>query len=86
MMTFEEEKLPERVFLGYMSYYVREYTPKPLRCYNCQRFGHTAPNCRGKRRCSRCGEDHEYMQCKKETQPNCCNCEREIGRVIVLQL
>lgn len=32
-----------------MTYNVREYVPKPMRCYNCQRFGHTASTCKGKR-------------------------------------
>ena len=30
--------------------------------------------CKGKRRYARCGEDHEYEQCGKGMQPNCCNC------------
>ncbi len=43
---------PKEVTLGYMTYNVREYVPKPMRCYNCQRFGHTASTCKGKRRCA----------------------------------
>ncbi len=35
-----------------MSYNVREYVPKHLRCLDCQRFGHTALNCKEKRRCA----------------------------------
>lgn len=66
--------LPSKVSLGYMMYNVREYVPKPLRCFKCQRFGHTAINCKGKRRCARCGEDHDYEKCKRGVQPKCCNC------------
>lgn len=73
LLDFEEEMLPKKVTLGFWSYSVREYVPKPMRCYNCQRFGHTAKYCKGKRRCARCGEDHEYRQCSHE-QPKCCSC------------
>ncbi len=73
VLDFEEEVLPKKVTLGFLSYSVREYVPKPMRCYSCQRFGHTAKTCKGRRRCARCGEDHEDEQCNHE-QPNCCNC------------
>lgn len=49
-----------------------EYIPKPMRCYNCQRFCHTAKSCKFRRRCARCGEEHEYGQWSHE-QPKC-NC------------
>lgn len=74
LIEFDEENLPERVYLGYLSYNVREYVPRPIRCFKCQRFGHTAQTCKGKRRCARCGEDHEYEECNKSRQPKCCNC------------
>ena len=58
--------------MGYMSFPVREYRRPPLRCYKCQRFGHTAAACRGDRRCGG-GGDHDFKQCQvKKTK--CCNC------------
>lgn len=72
LLEFEDEMLPNKVSLGYMMYNVREYVPKPLRCFKCQRFGHTALNCKGKRRCARCGEDHDYEKCRRDMQPKCC--------------
>lgn len=30
-----------------MSDIVRDYIPRPMRCYNCQKFGHVASRCRG---------------------------------------
>ena len=72
VLDFEEEVLPKKVTLGFLSYTIREYIPKPMRCYNCQRFRHTAKTCKGRRRCARCGEDHEYGQCGRE-QPKFCN-------------
>lgn len=76
MIVFEEEQLPDRVFVGYMSYDVKLYIPPPLRCYKCQRFGHTAAVCRAKKRCSKCGGEHEYEDCDKDYK-RCCNCGGE---------
>lgn len=72
-----EKTLPKSVQIGYMSYSVREYIPKPIRCYKCQRMGHTAQQCKGKMRCARCGGQHEYGKCEKETKIKCCNCGGE---------
>lgn len=73
-IEFEEEILPKKVYLGFMSYPVRMFIPKPLRCYKCQRFGHTAMNCNRQRRCARCGGDHDYGKCGSGVPPKCCNC------------
>lgn len=77
MLLFDENKLPERVYLGYLSYMVRPYVPPPLRCYKCQRFGHVAAVCRGKQRCARCGGEHDYGKCEQGVNPKCCNCGGE---------
>lgn len=57
-----------------MSYAVREYTPPPLRCFNCQRFGHVANQRRGRPKCVKCGGEHEYGRCDQEAVLKCCNC------------
>jgi len=72
-----ERTLPKAVQMGYMNYSVREYIPKPLRCYKCQRMGHTAQQCKGKLRCARCGGQHEYGKCEKDAKIKCCNCGGE---------
>lgn len=73
-IEFEGENIPKKVFLGFMSYPVRMYIPKPMRCFKCQRFGHTAKNCNRQRRCARCGGDHEYGKCGIGIPPKCCSC------------
>lgn len=50
MIHFDEENLPIKYFLGFMSFLVRLYVPPPLRCYKCQKFGYVAAVCRGKQR------------------------------------
>jgi len=47
LLQFQEEMLPTRVKVGFMSFQVRPYVPPPLRCFKCQRFGHVAAICRG---------------------------------------
>lgn len=70
VLEFEEEVISKKVTLGFESYSVRESTPRAMRCYDCQRFGHTAKTCKGRRMCARCGEDHEYGQ-RNHEQPKC---------------
>lgn len=42
MLEFVEEVLPKKMTVGFLCCSVKEYIPKPMRFYNCQRFGHTA--------------------------------------------
>ncbi len=58
--------------LGYLCFRVKKYERPPLRCFNCQRFGHVAAACKGKRRCGKCSEDHDFKECKNQIK--CCNC------------
>lgn len=74
LVEFETKDVPKEVYYGFMRYSIREYVPKPMRCYNCQEFGHMANVCKGKRRCARCSGDHEYGKCGEEVRPKCCNC------------
>ncbi len=77
LIHFEDSNLPVKVKLGFISYVVREYIPPPLCCYNCQRIGHTAAVCKGKWRCAKCGEEHEYGKCQEGTKMKWCNCGDE---------
>ena len=46
-------------------------------CYNCQNFGHSAKNCKGKVKCVLCGEGHSHKGCsnREKKQPKCANCK-----------
>jgi len=74
MIQFDAEKLLEKVYLGYLSYVVRPYSPPPIRCFKCQKFGHVAAVCNGKLRCARYGGEHEYGKCGQGVNPKCYNC------------
>lgn len=64
-------KLPHRVCCGFSSYKVLLFFPEPLRCFNCQKYGHGTYTCRFRERCRICGDaynstDHSrFNRCSK---------------------
>lgn len=82
MIQFQCTELPDYVTIGYQKYKVRQFIPSPWQCFNCQRFGHSAKECRSKPRCLMCAGTHESKQCpmktNNETIPKndlkCANC------------
>ncbi|GFT66324.1 putative RNA-directed DNA polymerase from transposon BS [Trichonephila clavipes] len=60
---------------GYLNCKIRPYIPNPLRCFKCQRFGHSQTSCRGQLTCSRCASvGHSSTDCTLE--PKCFNCSQ----------
>ncbi|GBN26725.1 hypothetical protein AVEN_56158-1 [Araneus ventricosus] len=73
ILSFQTPILPDSVKAGYMKLAVRPFIPNPLRCFKCQRFGHSQTNCRGTLTCARCAEKgHISQQCTG--QEKCVNC------------
>nr|XP_042908358.1 uncharacterized protein LOC122271394 [Parasteatoda tepidariorum] len=73
ILTFNTSILPDDIKAGYRNCKVRPYIPNPLRCFKCQKFGHSANNCRGKETCSRCSETgHTFKTCNQPEK--CTNC------------
>ncbi|GBL78442.1 putative RNA-directed DNA polymerase from transposon X-element [Araneus ventricosus] len=76
ILTFHTPRLPEYIKAGYVRCSVRPYIPNPLRCFKCQRFGHSKTNCRGTLTCARCAvAGHESTGCTAVEQ--CVNCQGE---------
>ncbi|GBN64206.1 hypothetical protein AVEN_214804-1 [Araneus ventricosus] len=74
ILTFNTPILPKSVKIAYMNCPVRHFIPNPLRCFKCQRFGHTITACRSKQICARCSlPDHGSNNCSSTT-PKCYNC------------
>ncbi|GFV93025.1 hypothetical protein TNCV_3427371 [Trichonephila clavipes] len=74
ILTFSTPDLPQTVKMAYIRCPVRPYIPNPLRCFQCQRYGHSKNVCRGQPTCPRCGESgHDSADCKKKEQ--CLNCK-----------
>ncbi|GFX38934.1 uncharacterized protein TNCV_747131 [Trichonephila clavipes] len=62
--------------MAYFRCPVREYIPNPLRCFNCQRYGHSKNVCLGQSTCPRCGEvGHDSNDYSKKER--CVNCKGE---------
>ena len=73
-LTFDRPELPTSIFAGYMRIRVDAFVPNPLRCFQCQRFGHHRDKCKGKPVCTKCGQEgHNYETCTNETL--CINCQ-----------
>ncbi|GFU89895.1 uncharacterized protein TNCV_2145181 [Trichonephila clavipes] len=73
ILTFNKPKLPTTVKAGYLNCKIRPYIPNPLRCFKCQRFGHSQTSCRGQLTCSRCASvGHSSTDCTLEQK--CVNC------------
>lgn len=74
ILTFNALELPEKIKVAMYHLTVRPYIPAPMRCYKCQRFGHTSQRCQGVSTCGNCGKkEHEGQDCKPP--PVCVNCE-----------
>ncbi|KAK4887846.1 hypothetical protein RN001_004117 [Aquatica leii] len=72
ILTFNVTKLPRVIQAAFYPLQVRPYIPNPLRCFNCQRFGHSSVNCKHDKRCV-CGKPtHEGSWCEEPIVcPNC---------------
>lgn len=73
VLTFNKPVLPKSVKAAYLQIPVEQFIPSPLRCFNCQKFGHGRSSCSHKTVCARCGtEGHADNDCHE--QPHCVNC------------
>ena len=74
ILTFDDTELPSHVTVGYTRVRVRPYIPNPMRCFKCQRFGHTRQHCRNRPACAKCAStDHLDEDCQSESY-HCANC------------
>ena len=73
VLTFDLCTLPKDVFIGWRRCEVREYTPRPRRCFKCQEFRHSSRGCRSDVSiCVRYCEEYHTQQCDRA--PKCKNC------------
>ncbi|GBN80230.1 hypothetical protein AVEN_158573-1 [Araneus ventricosus] len=75
VLTFQTPVLPKSIKAGYINCKLRPYIPNPLRCFKCQRYGHSQQSCRGTDPvCGKCAESgHETNVCPSDTF-KCRNC------------
>ncbi|KAJ8018887.1 hypothetical protein HOLleu_42882 [Holothuria leucospilota] len=74
ILTFNTPKPPTTLKIGYLQVRVEVYIPNPVRCFNCQRYGHFKTNCSRAASCEKCGQEgHAGDTC--EESPRCVNCQ-----------
>ena len=54
---------------------VEQFIPNPLRCNNCQKYGHHEDNCSSRQVCGKCGQqDPDHHSDKCDYPYKCANC------------
>ena len=71
-LTFGSPELPKEITVGYLKKKVALFVPNPMRCFNCNKFGHTSQHCKVAAKCRGCGKDKHEGQC--EGPKLCSNC------------
>ncbi|XP_073999565.1 uncharacterized protein [Rhodnius prolixus] len=56
VLTFDRPKPPQSINAAFYKLKVRPYIPSPMRCYKCQRFGHTSTRCKAPEAVCTCGK------------------------------
>ena len=75
VFTFNKPDLPASIKItDWHHELISLYIPKPMRCANCQRLGHTRKHCRRQVPvCARCAQEgHQAQGCLND--PKCANC------------
>ena len=76
IFSFNKPQLTKEIKVGYNIIKVSQYIPNPLRCYNCQKFGHHETKCLKSPVCKKCrgsGSDHIEHSCNNTIK--CANCQ-----------
>ena len=83
VITTFKGPIPNKVDLGiWGKFATAPFTPSPLRCRNCQRFGHHKSRCTKPQRCGVCSGRHPSEVCIQKhqqgetTRARCPNCRR----------
>jgi len=53
IITFHTASISKHIKIGYLRIPVELYIPNPLRCFNCQKFGHGQKTCTGREICAK---------------------------------
>ena len=76
ILTFASTRLPDSISAAWYNFKVKQYIPRPRRCFYCQEFGHVLTSCRLKEQgkealCVNCGKNaHGICQ----DIPKCIHC------------
>ena len=74
IITFNMCEIPQEVSIGWNKCRVREYIPRPRRCFKCQGFQHSSKNCRNETDiCVNCGQESHGTPCNRPASCKNCN-------------
>ena len=77
LLTFNSVVTPKTLKIFYQIIQVELYVPNPLRCFNCQKFGHHESNCPADLGsvCEKCGKgNHDHLTSQCQNKAKCVNC------------
>lgn len=63
VLGFDSLPTPTHIYIGYKRHTTKQYIPLPVRCFNCQRYGHTSKYCKSSTACPRCSGNHNIKEC-----------------------
>ncbi|KAK9504412.1 hypothetical protein O3M35_010747 [Rhynocoris fuscipes] len=72
VLTFNKPRPPSSIQAAFYKLKVRPYIPSPMRCYKCQRFGHTSTRCKEAESICSCGKVKHEGDCSPPMK--CVNC------------
>ncbi|XP_055611090.1 uncharacterized protein LOC129757810 [Uranotaenia lowii] len=85
-VTFRACVLPRNVRLFCCVTRVQPFLQRSNFCQNCLRFGHKTENCKGRKRCHKCGiihnSDKEYEECKSQIKCVFCKTTEHVSGAI----
>ena len=74
ILTFGSPVMKDQVLVLNQALEVKAYLPPPMRCFKCQKFGHTKTKCAKKHIvCPKCADAHPENECQTDTL-KCANC------------
>lgn len=78
-LTYSGTVLPQYAYFGFTRATVRPYTPAPMLCYKCYKYGHTKTRCQAAEACRNCSKEHTITLDKDNKTicnqpPFCVNC------------
>lgn len=65
IVTFSGIHIPQFIYINKVRCEVNVYIQPVMQCYQCLRYGHSARQCKGKKRCRKCGSynENECLDC-----------------------
>ena len=71
-LTFGSPELPKEITVGYLKVKVALFVPNQMRCFNCNKFGHTSQRRKVAAKCPGCGKDKHKGRCEgPKLRSNC---------------